>query len=99
MSAAILSNEPQSLIFVSGNGDGGLVDFQMAVFNAMEHQAICEFLMGLDLGLAIAELQLIEQEAWQVGGETLDLLAEYRARVLPLILQRVWQLIIARLRP
>lgn len=99
MSAAILTNQPAPLIFVSGNGDGGLVDFLMAAFNAMEHPAICELLMGLDLGPAIAELQLIEQEAWLAGGETLDLLAQYRARVLPLVPQQVWQMIIASLRP
>jgi hypothetical protein len=29
------------------NGDGGLVDFLMAAFNAMEHRAICELIIGL----------------------------------------------------
>ena len=99
MSAALLTPQPDPLIFVSGNGDGGLVDFLMAAFNAMEHQAICELILGLDLGPAIAALQLIEQEAWAAGGGDLDLLALYRDRVRPLVPQPVWQAIIANLRP
>jgi hypothetical protein len=99
MSGPILTNQPEPLIFVSGNGDGGLVDFLMAAFNAMEHPAICELLMRLDLGPAIPMLELIEQEAWRAGGEALDLLAEYCARVLPLVPQQAWQTIIASLRP
>jgi hypothetical protein len=99
MSAALLTPQPEPLIFVSGNGDGGLVDFLMSTFNAMEHRAICELILGLDLGPAIAVLEQIEQEAWAVGGADLDLLALYRDRVLDLVPQPVWQTIIARLRP
>lgn len=99
MSAALLTNQPAPLVFVSGNGDGGLVDFLMAAFDAMEHRSICELILGLDLGPARAALQLIEQEAWEAGGADLDLLAMYRARVRPLIPQSVWQAMIANLRP
>ena len=99
MSAALLTHEAEPLIFVSGNGDGGLVDFLMSAFNAMEHRAICELILGLDLGPAITALKLIEQEAWAAGGANLDLLALYRNRVLDLVPQAVWQSIIARLRP
>lgn len=99
MSAALLTPQPEPLIFVSGNGDGGLVDFLMSAFNAMEHRAICELILGLDLGPAIAVLEQIEQEAWAAGGADLDLLALYRDRVLDLVPQAIWQTIIARLRP
>ena len=99
MSAALLTPQPEPLVFVSGNGDGGLVDFLMAAFNAMEHQAICELILGLDLGPALAAVLLIEQEAWADGGDDLDLLALYRDRVRPLVPQPVWQTIIANLRP
>jgi hypothetical protein len=51
MSAALLTPQPEPLIFVSGNGDGGLVDFLMSAFNAMEHRAICELILGLDLSV------------------------------------------------
>ncbi|WP_321903925.1 ABC-three component system protein [Paraburkholderia tropica] len=99
MSAALLTHQAEPLIFISGNGDGGLVDFLMSAFNAMEHRAICEFILGLDLGPAIAALEVIEQEAWAAGGAGLDLLALYRNRVLDLVPQAVWQSIIAQLRP
>jgi hypothetical protein len=99
MSAALLTHQPQPLIFISGNGDGGLVDFLMSALNAMEHPAICEFILRLDLGPAIAALELIEQEAWAADGVGLDLLALYRDRVLDLVPQAVWQSIIAQLRP
>lgn len=99
MSAALLTHQAEPLIFISGNGDGGLVDFLMSAFNAMEHRAICEFILGLDLGPAIAALELIEQEAWAADGAGLDLLALYRDRVLDLVPQPVWQSIIPRLRP
>jgi hypothetical protein len=99
MSAALLTPQREPLVFVSGNGDGGLVDFLMAAFNAMEHQAICELILGLDFGQAVAAVQLIEQEAWADGGADLDLLALYRDRVRPLVPQPVWQTIIANLRP
>lgn len=99
MSAALLTNQADPLIFISGNGDGGLVDFLMAAFNAMEHQAICELIMGLDLGPATAALQLVEQEAWEADGAALDLLALYRQRVRPLVPHPVWQTITANLRP
>ncbi|TZG32408.1 ABC-three component system protein [Agrobacterium sp. B1(2019)] len=99
MSAALLTDQQDPLVFVSGNGDGGLVDFLMAAFNAMEHRAICELILGLDLGPARVALELIEQEAWAVGGGELDLLDLYRERVLPLVPQAVWQTIINNLRP
>jgi hypothetical protein len=99
MSAALLTHQAEPLIFVSGNGDGGLVDFLMSAFNAMEHRAICELILGLDLGPAIAALELIEQEAWAAGGADLDLLALYRDRVRNLVPQGVWQAVIPRLRP
>lgn len=86
------------VLFVSGNGDGGLVDFLMATFNALEHHEIGTMLMGLDLGPARAELEAIEGEAW-AGGADVDLLAAYRARLRPLIPAPVWQEIAARLRP
>ncbi|KPH04380.1 hypothetical protein CO657_22905 (plasmid) [Rhizobium acidisoli] len=86
------------ILFISGNGDGGLVDFTMAAFNALEHHQICAMLMGLDLGAARAEIEAIEQEAWAPGA-TVDLLAEYRARLRPLVPLAVWQEIAGQLRP
>jgi hypothetical protein len=86
------------ILFVSGNGDGGLVDFLMAAFNALEHHEIATMLMGLDLGAARAELEAIEHEAW-VAGADVDLLATYRARLGPLVPALVWQEIAAQAPP
>lgn len=86
------------ILFVSGNGDGGLVDFLMAAFNALEHHEICAMLMSLDLGPARVELEAIEQEAWANGADV-DLLAAYRTRLGPLVPAAVWQQIAGRLRP
>jgi hypothetical protein len=86
------------VLFISGNGDGGLVDFIMAAFNALQHREICELLMALDLGAACAELQAIERETWEDGADV-DLLAQYRARLRPLIPVATWAEIADRLRP
>lgn len=86
------------MLFVSGNGDGGLVDFLMAAFNALEHHEIGAMLMALNLGPARAELEAIEQEAWAAGANV-DLLAAYRNRLTPIMPAAVWQAIGERLRP
>jgi hypothetical protein len=86
------------ILFVSGNGDGGLVDFLMAAFNALDHHEICAMLMRFALGPVRAELEAIEREAWAAGADV-DLLAEYRTRLTPIMPPAVWQEIAARLRP
>ncbi len=84
LAAPILIGGAPPTIFVSGNGDGGLVDFMIAALNGLTHSKICQIITGLRLGNALAELLKIEEEAWQPGAEV-DLFAEYRARVLPLL--------------
>lgn len=86
------------LLFVSGNGDGALVDFLMAAFNALEHHEIGALLMGLDFGPARAELEAIEQEAWAAETD-IDHLAAYRARLTPIMPAAVWHAIAESLRP
>ena len=98
LAGPVLTQLQNPTLFVSGNGDGGLVDFLMAAFNALEHHEIGAMLMGLDLGPARAELEAIEQEAWAAGADV-DLLLEYRARLTPVMPPAVWQEIAARLRP
>jgi hypothetical protein len=100
LAGPIHTQQSDPIIFVSGNGDGGLVDFLMAAFNALEHHDICRMLMGLELGGALAELEAIEQAVWAHGADIdIDILATYRARLSPLIPVTVWQQIAARLRP
>jgi hypothetical protein len=69
-------------IFISGNGDGGLVDFMTAAFNGLTHPQICQFLMAQSLGDALAQVETVEQAAW-IGGDAVDILAAYRDQVMP----------------
>jgi hypothetical protein len=98
LAGAIHTQMQDPILFVSGNGDGGLVDFMMASLDALEHHQICELLMGLDLGAARAELEAIEREAWSDGAD-IDLLDAYRVRLRPHIPPAVWPEIMDRLRP
>ena len=97
LSGPILANVRDPLIFISGNGDGGLVDFLTAAFDSLEHSEICD-LLGQNLGPAMTEIEAIEREAWAAGPEV-DLLREYRARVRDLVPPAVWAQIGERLRP
>ncbi|ROR21410.1 hypothetical protein EC845_2227 [Comamonas sp. BIGb0124] len=97
LAAPLLAGGAEPTIFVSGNGDGGLVDFLMAAFDSLEHMDICQLLINQDFGEALTELQAIEQEAWAAGAD-LDLLEQYRARVRSLVPPAVWAEINDRLR-
>jgi len=87
-------------IFVSGNGDGGLVDFLIAAFNGLSHREIAEFLIGYD-GIEPAEKMLleIEERAWVTDDPMIDLYEEYRKFVLPLLPSHLWLEVEERLRP
>lgn len=98
LSGPILADVDNPLIFISGNGDGGLVDFLIAAFDSHEHSDICKLLVDQDLGPALAELEAIEHEAWAPGAD-IDLLAHYRDRVRHLVPPDVWAAINERLRP
>jgi hypothetical protein len=75
---------PRPVLFISGNGDGGLVDFTMAAFNRMTHSEITAFLTACE-GLEDAHQALlqIEERAWQDAEEKVDFLAEYKSLPLP----------------
>jgi hypothetical protein len=63
LSSAVRKTGPEHKIFVSGNGDGGLVDFIMAAY-AECHQDICEFITKQnDLGDVKETLSEIEEQA------------------------------------
>jgi hypothetical protein len=84
LDAPILVGGVIPTIFVSGNGDGGLVDFMTAALNGLSHSEISDLIAGLPFGVAMAELLAIEQEAWRPGA-AVDLFHAYRTRVLPLL--------------
>ncbi|PIL39925.1 ABC-three component system protein [Massilia psychrophila] len=98
LAGSIITPLANPIIFISGNGDGGLVDFQMAAFNALEHRQICELLASLDLGPARTVLEAIEQEAW-ADGANVDLFQEYQTRVRSQVPTAAWAEISERLRP
>jgi hypothetical protein len=99
LAAPILTGDDEATIFVSGNGDGGLVDFMTAALNGLPHNEICDLITGLPFGLpALDELRTIEQAVWRPGA-TLDLFQAYHIRVLPLLPPAVLAEIGDRLRP
>jgi hypothetical protein len=72
-------------IFVSGNGDGGLVDFMIAAFDGRPHHEIIRLVTERnDMEDVKRVLLEIEAEAWKPGS-TVDIYEEYRRR-LPAIL-------------
>lgn len=72
-------------VFVSGNGDGGLVDFMMAVYNKKNHKEICDFVTSYKgLRKVSQRLLKIEEQAW-VNGPSIDLYANYQAQLLPIL--------------
>jgi hypothetical protein len=89
---ALLTQADKPDTFISGNGDGGLVEFQMAAFNALNHQQTCKMVTSLDLGAGKTEIEKIEQEAWGPKADV-DLLDQYRSRLTDLIPLITWQTI------
>jgi ankyrin repeat protein len=72
------------VIFVSGNGDGGLVDFTMAAFDRMTHAKIIDLVVGhAGLDVLKEELIKIERAAWAAGSTPFDILDRYRQLEIP----------------
>lgn len=72
------------IIFVSGNGDGGLVDFTMAAFDRMTHAEIIDMVVQHDDLDAIKDKLIeIERAAWAADEGTFDILAQYRQLEIP----------------
>ncbi len=79
-----IRSSEKHLIFVSGNGDGGLVDFVMAAFNGSRHQDIVKFFTDYrDLDEAKGILLDIEERAWSTESPAMDIYQEYVQRVRP----------------
>lgn len=72
-------------LFVSGNGDGGLVDFLLAAFDGRTHSDILSLVTERsDLGPVVEELLKIESEAW-ASPTDIDLDAAYNTRLTSLL--------------
>lgn len=85
-------------IFVSGNGDGGLVDFMIAAFDGRPHHDI----LGLvttrnDLDEVKRVLLEIEAEAWTPESK-LDIYEEYKRQLTPILPRGLLKTIASALR-
>ncbi|WFU80754.1 ankyrin repeat domain-containing protein [Bradyrhizobium sp. CIAT3101] len=72
------------VIFVSGNGDGGLVDFTMATFDRMTHKEIIDLVVqNEELESVKDKLIEIERAAWAAPEGTFNILDQYRQLKIP----------------
>lgn len=95
-----LPPKPEPILFVSGNGDGGLVDFAMAAFNRMTHTKITSFLVQYQSLQATEEKLLeIEERAWETPTDNLDILAAYKQELPAVLPPHILLDILDRLRP
>lgn len=84
LSGPIRRESSSHVILISGNGDGGLVDFLTATFEGVSHREICEFIVrypGLESALRV--LLDIEDAAWSSEKCAIDIFKEYEAKLLP----------------
>lgn len=80
--ASIRTAASESRIFVSGNGDGGLVDFMTLALRTKSHQELCHFITEYPgIGPAMEKLLEIERKIWD-GSAAPDIYAMYQDRVL-----------------
>lgn len=80
--ASIRTADSESSILVSGNGDGGLVDFLTMALRAKSHQDLCQFITHYPgIGPVSERLLRIEREVWKAGS-VLDIYALYQDQVL-----------------
>lgn len=85
LSQPIRNDVLDPLLFISGNGDGALVDFSLAAYQHIPHVELCRYFIEKDgLEAAKEELLKIETEA-EAQGDTFDLFDAYRARIVRLI--------------
>lgn len=100
LAGPIRSQAPSHTILVSGNGDGGLVDFLTAAFKGLSHPEICEFITnypGIEHVTRI--LRDIETSAWSTDTCEIDIYDEYVKQVLPAVPHNLLLDVTDRLRP
>jgi hypothetical protein len=86
-----------TVIFISGNGDGGLVDFQMAAFRALTHKKICDLITQY-AGLELAKENLLEIETRAWANRSIDIFQEYERLVIPVLPDKMLLDVIDQLR-
>lgn len=79
-----INGKPRPIFFVSGNGDGGLIDFVAAASAAFDHDAMIRAIAHREGVMALApELLAIDTEARlaDAAGASFDFVAAYDARI------------------
>jgi hypothetical protein len=70
------------VVFISGNGDGGSVDFTMAAFGRLTHEQIIDLVVEhADLDAVKEQLFRIERDAWATPDGEFDILGRYREQL------------------
>ncbi|WP_159013528.1 NAD(P)-binding protein [Acidisoma sp. S159] len=73
---------PGAVLLVSGNGDGGLVDFSMAALQHHDHGAMIDLIVNHpQIGELSGNLLEVERRAWT--DEACDIMAEYHSLPVP----------------
>jgi hypothetical protein len=100
LSGPIRKDEPLHHILVSGNGDGGLLDFITVAFQGVSHREILDFITrypGID---AVARaLREVEEKAWSVDESAIDIYEQYNEHVLTVLPNNLLLEVAEKLRP
>lgn len=82
--ARFLSQVDDDLVFISGNGDGGLADFALAAFKGLTHEVILtRVLEHADTAALLPLLRALDDLAW--SDPSFDLLDAYRRQLKPVV--------------
>jgi hypothetical protein len=77
LTTVFFPRNPDDLILVSGNGDGGLADFTLAAFNGIPHQTLLQTVLGhTDTASVLHLLTDLDARAW--ADPAFDLFDAYR---------------------
>jgi hypothetical protein len=85
LAGGITTANEEEIFFVSGNGDGGLVDFAMAALKGHAHEAVISKVANFD-GLVEVKKKLLEIEAaaW-AAGDSFNIFEAYCAELPPFL--------------
>jgi ankyrin repeat protein len=76
---------PGAIVLVSGNGDGGLVDFALAALKHLDHSAMIDLMVNQPrMDEVASDLIKIEEQAWKEGANgSFDIVQHYLGIDLP----------------
>jgi hypothetical protein len=99
LASPLRTNEARPVLFISGNGDGGLVDFLMAAFNGWTHEMINQFIVKqVDDENVWLTLLSIDDDAW-LNPVSVDIYDQYRRHIKPNLSENLLRDVRDHLRP